>query len=135
MKSASGNRGPRRAAIVVLALAGAAIATAGAAHAEGDAAKGKKVVRKCAACHSLEPGKKKLGPHLSGLINRKSGTVAGFKYSKAMRTADIVWDEETLDTYLVKPRQFLKGTRMAFPGLKKAQDRADLIAYLKTVEN
>lgn len=118
-----------------LALVGAVIAMAGAAHAEGDAAKGKKVFRKCAACHNLDPAKKKIGPHLSGLIGRKIGTVAGFKYSKAMQAADIVWDEKTLDSYLVKPKQFLKGTKMAFAGLKKEQDRADLIAYLKTVAN
>jgi len=135
MTSVKENRTPRRVAIVVLALAGFAIAMASAAYAEGDAAKGKKVFRKCAVCHSLDPAKKKIGPHLSGLIGRKIATVAGFKYSKAMRTADIVWDEKTLDTFLVKPKRFLKRTKMMFPGLKKEQHRADLIAYLKTVGN
>lgn len=106
-----------------------------AAVAAGDVSKGQKIFKKCAACHSLEAGKKKIGPSLHGVLGRTAGTAAGFKYSKAMKAygqSGVVWNDETLDTYLTAPRTVVKGTRMAFPGLKKAQDRVDLIAYLKT---
>ena len=107
----------------------------GLARAEGDATKGEKIFKKCAACHSVIPGKKKVGPSLHGIVGRTPGTADGFKYSKAMKAygeTGAVWGEETLDPWLAKPRAFLTGTRMAFPGLKKEQDRADVIAYLKT---
>ena len=114
-------------AAVFLVLAAAAPAAA-----EGDAARGKRVFNKCKACHLLEDtGKKKIGPHLAGIFGRKAGSIAGFRYSKAMKKADIVWDEKTLDSYIAKPRKFLKGNKMAFAGVRKAKDRADVIAYLK----
>ncbi len=109
---------------------GCALALAGSA-AAADAAKGKKVFNKCKACHSLKAGKKKIGPDLAKLIGREAGSVKKFKYSKAMKKSGIVWNEETLDKYLTKPRKFLKGTKMAFPGLKKKADRDNLIAFLK----
>ena len=99
--------------------------------AEGDAEAGKKVFKKCKVCHSFDPGKKKIGPHLKGVIGRKSGAVEGFKYSKAMAAADITWDEANLDEFLTKPKAFIKKTKMSFAGLKKEEQRADLIAYLK----
>jgi cytochrome c len=97
----------------------------------GDAAKGKRVFNKCKACHFLDKPKSKLGPHLVGIIGRPSAAVEGFKYSKAMRSAKIVWDEETLDAFLTKPKKFMKGTKMSFQGLKKPKDRANVIAYIK----
>lgn len=101
--------------------------------AEGDADKGAKVFKRCAACHAVGEGaKNKLGPHLNGLIGRHAGSVEGYRYSPAMKKADIVWTAETLDHYLTKPRDFVKGNRMAFPGLKKEGDRADVIAYIAT---
>ena len=121
---------------LTLKIAGAMLAstmtlTTAASAAEGDAAKGEKLFKRCAACHSLEEGKRKVGPSLYGLFGRTSGTLAGFKYSPAMKNAAIVWSAETLDPYLENPRQNVKGTKMIFPGLKKPQDRADVIAYLK----
>ena len=96
-----------------------------------DAAKGKKVFNKCKACHSLKAGKKKIGPDLAKLFGRKAGTVKKFRYSKGMKKSGITWDEKSLDKYVTKPRKFLKGTKMAFPGLKKKADRDNLIAFLK----
>lgn len=100
------------------------------AFAEGDVKKGKKVFKKCAACHSIEDGKKKVGPSLYGIINRPAGTVEGFKYSNALLEAGIVWDDESLRAFITKPKAFLKGTKMAFAGVKKKKDRDNLIAYL-----
>ena len=116
-----------RAAVLGLGLA---VVAAPSAFADGDAAAGKKVFRKCQACHTLEEGKNRVGPTLYGLIGRKAGSLDGFRFSKGMTAYDVVWSAETLDTYLEDPRGLVKGTRMAFPGLKKAQDRADVIAYI-----
>jgi cytochrome c len=112
-------------------IAGVVLFGGHAALAEGDAAAGEKVFRKCKACHSVEAGKNKVGPSLHGVIGRDAGTEEGFKYSDAMKESGIVWDEETLDAYLKKPKELVPGTRMAFPGLKDEQDRLDVIAYLK----
>ncbi len=112
-------------------IAGFLLLGSQAALADGDTAKGEKLYKKCKACHSLEAGKKKVGPSLAGLFGRTAGTVEGFKYSAAMKDSGIVWDEETLDSFLAKPKEVVPKTRMAFPGLKKEQDRMDMIAYLK----
>jgi cytochrome c len=97
----------------------------------GDAANGEEVFKKCKACHTLEAGKNKIGPSLAGIVGAKAGSVEGYKYSKAMAGSDVVWDEANLDAYLTKPKDFMKGTKMAFAGLKKEEDRADVIEYLK----
>jgi cytochrome c len=112
-------------------IAGFLLLGSQAALAEGDAAKGEKLFKKCKACHSLEAGKKKVGPSLAGLFGSTAGMVEGFKYSAAMKDSGIVWDEETLDGFLAKPKDVVPKTRMAFPGFKKEQDRMDVIAYLK----
>lgn len=109
---------------------GCALALASGAMAQ-DAAKGKKVFNKCKACHSLQAGKKKIGPDLAKLFGRKAGSVKGFRYSKALKNSGITWDETSIVKYLTKPRKFVKGTKMSFPGLKKKTDRDNIIAFLK----
>lgn len=116
--------------ITMLALS-ALLAVSTQAMAEGDVAKGEKVFKKCAACHTLEEGKNKVGPSLYGVFGRAAGALEDYKYSKVMIGSGIVWDDENMDAYLKKPRAFLKGTKMAFAGLKKDDQRADLIAFLK----
>ena len=96
-----------------------------------DPVKGKKVFKKCVACHSLQEGKNKIGPSLYNLLGRKAGSVDGYKYSKAMKNSDVVWDEESLDKFLTKPRKFIKKTKMSFRGIKKKSLRDDIISYLK----
>ena len=121
--------------ILMTALLVAALPMA-AAHAEGDPAKGKKVFRKCKACHFVDKEKNKVGPYLKGVVGRKAASVEGFKYSKAMQekaAEGLVWTEENLDKYLAAPKKFVPGNKMAFAGLKKAEDRANVIAYLKSM--
>lgn len=111
----------------VAALAGAAQA-AGTA---GDPVKGKTVFARCAACHDLNTGAVRMGPSLKGIIGRKAGSVANFGYSAGMKSKGVVWKEDTLDAFLAGPMKYVPGTRMAFPGIANAKDRADVIAYLK----
>ena len=101
--------------------------------ASGDAAAGAKVFKKCKACHVVDAEKHKTGPHLVDIIGRVAGSADGYKrYSNAMKSSGIVWNEETLDGYLEKPKAYVKGTRMLFAGLRKEEDRANVIAYLKS---
>ena len=89
--------------------------------------------RTCAACHTLEPGVHRTGPSLAGVFGRKAGTAEGFhRYSDALRSADLVWREDTLTGFLADPQAFLPGNRMTFSGIADAQARADVIAYLQT---
>jgi cytochrome c2 len=84
----------------------------------------------CAICHSVEPGKNGLGPTLHGVVGRKAAAVEGFSYSPAMQQSGLVWDEQTLERYIENPRGVVPGTKMAYAGLKDAQKRAEIIAYL-----
>ncbi len=83
------------------------------------------------ACHMVDQEQNRVGPHLVGIMRREAGAVEGFNYSDAMKEADIVWDEQTLDEYLADPRGYIPGNRMAFPGLREEEERANVIAYLK----
>jgi cytochrome c len=101
-----------------------------------DAAAGEGVFKRvCATCHNATvEGPRKLGPTLHGVVGRKVASVEGFRYSAAKRDADMLWTPEKLDPYLLNPREFMPGTTMAYAGLKSEADRANLIAYLKTLK-
>jgi cytochrome c len=116
------------------ALALLVLASAAPARADGDPAAGKVVFAKCAICHTTDPAKKGIGPTLFGVVGRKSASVEGFSYSEAMKKADKTWDPATLDAYLTNPKAMVPGTKMIFPGLPKAEDRANVIAYLATLK-
>ena len=118
----------------IIPAIGLTLAAAGAASAQpaGDPAKGEQVFKRCQACHVVNQPTNRVGPHLVGIIGRKSGSVEDFKYSDANKNSNATWDEVTLDKYLTDPKAFMPGNKMAFPGLKKPEERADVIAYLKS---
>ena len=97
----------------------------------GDIATGEKVFKKCAACHSIvKGGKNNIGPALYNVVNRQVGIVSDYKYSKALSGYGKSWTFEELNGYLIKPAKWIKGTKMAFAGLRKEKDRASVILYL-----
>lgn len=119
--------------IAFLAAIPMALAWAGQSQAQ-DAAAGEKVFTKCKACHVADEDTNKVGPSLKGVIGRTAGTHANFKYSIAMVDAGkggLVWDDAKMTEYLKDPKAMVKGTKMAFPGLKKDDEIANVIAYLK----
>jgi cytochrome c len=118
---------PAAAALLVLAAAAPA-------RADGDPVVGKTKFAICSICHTVDPAKKGIGPTLFGVVGRKSASVEGYAYSDAMKAADKTWDAATLDVYLTSPKTLVPGTKMAFPGLPKAEDRANVIAYLATLK-
>jgi cytochrome c len=87
----------------------------------------------CANCHTNRPNKNNIVPTLFGLIGRKSGSAPGFSYSDAMKNAGITWDENTLSKYLADPKAFIPGNKMPYAGVKKPDEREDIIAYLSTL--
>lgn len=122
--------------IVILLVLGSAfgILSVGAdsALAAGDVRAGAQGFRACAACHTLESGRHLTGPSLAHLWGRKAGAIESFsRYSPALKSADIVWNDETLDAWLADPKAFVPGNFMTFPGLEDVKARADLIAFLK----
>ncbi|MDX2263948.1 MAG: cytochrome c family protein [Hyphomicrobiales bacterium] len=123
---------------ILAAIAAAALAAPAAAQSAGDPVKGEQVFKKCKACHQVGEGAKNgVGPLQNGIVGRKAGSVPDYKYSNALIEAGakgLVWDEANLDKYLADPRGFLPGNKMAFVGLKKEDERADVIAYLKTLK-
>ena len=106
-----------------------------AAFADDDVRPGEAVFKRtCAICHTVEAGKNKIGPSLAGIVGRKSGSIDGFKYSEAIKKADVTWSNDTLDKYLNDPRGFIPGNRMVFAGGMKAEDRKAVIDYLATIK-
>jgi cytochrome c len=97
----------------------------------GDLAHGEKVFKKCTACHQIAAGgKNMIGPNLWGVIGRTSGSISDYKYSKAMIAHGKEWSFEEMNSYLIKPQAHIKGTKMAFAGLRKEKDRASVILYM-----
>jgi len=97
----------------------------------GDAATGEKVFKRCAACHSIEKGgANKIGPALYNVVGRKIGGVSDYKYSKALMNYDKNWTFEELNGFLLKPAKWIKGTKMAYAGLRKENERASVIKYI-----
>jgi cytochrome c len=107
------------------------LGAAGSARADGDAAHGKTLFSRCSTCHTVT-NQNKVGPTLAGVVGRKAGTVEGARYSKALPASGIVWDDQSLDSFLTDPAKLVPGTTMMVK-LPNAQDRADIIAYLKTI--
>lgn len=99
---------------------------------QGNAARGERIFGACAACHSLQSGKSMTGPSLSGIWGRKAGSDANFsRYSDALQSAGVVWDDNTLDAWVTNPQSVIPGNEMTFPGVKEPQQRLDLLAFLK----
>lgn len=120
-----------RIALAALALLAAA---APAALAAGDAEKGKVVFKRCAVCH--DPKTNKVGPHLGGVVGRKAGSLADYRYSDAMKKKGdegLVWTEENIASYLKDPKAFVPGNKMVFVGLKNDDDIANVVAYLNSL--
>lgn len=104
--------------------------------AAADVERGMKVSRKCVACHTFKQGgKNKVGPNLWNVVGRDMATMGGFSYSSAMKEAEGAWSFASLDEFLTRPKKFMPGNKMTFPGLKKAVDRANVIAYLRTLSD
>ena len=99
----------------------------------GDLAHGEKVFKKCSACHQIaSDGKNMIGPNLWSVIGRTAGSVSDYKYSKAMIAYAKEWSFEEMNSYLIKPQAYIKGTKMAFAGLRKEKDRASVILYMNS---
>ena len=99
----------------------------------GDIGHGEKVFKKCSACHMIASGgKNMIGPNLWGVIGRTAGSVSDYKYSKAMVAYGKEWNYEEMNAYLIKPQAYIKGTKMAFAGLRKEKDRASVILYMNS---
>jgi cytochrome c len=109
----------------------ALLVAAGAARADGDAARGEKHFEECATCHTLERGVNNVGPSLAGLFGRKAGEIADFRYSPAIKKSGITWTPQALDNFIADPQKAVPGNRMPYAGLPDAAARADLIAYLQ----
>lgn len=104
---------------------------ASVAHAEGDVKRGQKLYDECIACHAPERGAQPgVGPSLFGVVGRKAGEVADFRYSPALKRSGIVWSERELDAYIADPQKKIPANRMPYSGMAEARDRADLLAYI-----
>lgn len=124
--------------LVPFLLSAAALTAVSMPAAAEDPAKGEQVFKRCVVCHAVgEDAKNKVGPVLNGIVDAEIASVEGYTYSKAFlakKEEGFIWTEEALDEYLAKPSKLIKGTKMAFAGLPKEDDRENVIAYLKTFE-
>jgi len=120
---------------ISICAAGGVFIMASGAMGSGDISKGKRIAKKkCAVCHTLEEGgKNRLGPNLFGVFGSRAASVKGYKYSKAMASSAIIWNEAAFTEFLIKPKKFIKGTKMSFAGLRNATQRADLVAYFRSL--
>lgn len=125
-----------RTTIAGIAMIGAGVvgvaAMASPAVQAGDAAKGKAVFARCAACHSLAPGKNGIGPSLAGIVGRKAGSMTGYRYSPAMQKSGLTWDGATIAKFVAGPSKLVPGTKMMAPAVSNPADQANLVAFLKT---
>lgn len=123
-------RSPITTALILAALSlGAAPAQA------SDAAAGEKVFNKCKACHQVgEKARNRVGPVLNGIVGRAAGSAEGFRYSDALSESGLTWDEATLAAFLADPKATVPGNKMAFPGLRKDEEIADVIAFLASYD-
>ena len=102
--------------------------------ASADVGDGAKVFKKCSACHKLEAGANSTGPYLAGIVDRPKAAADGFAYSAVLAEMDGAWTADNLSAFLENPKKYAPGNKMSFPGLKKVEDRASLIAYLATIQ-
>ena len=117
---------------IALAVLGLSLLLSPSLAADGNAVRGQRVFGACAACHSLEPDRNMTGPSLADLWNRKAGTLPSFtRYSSALKSSGVVWNDKTLDEWITDPQHLVAGNVMTFAGIKNAQQRADLLAFLK----
>jgi cytochrome c len=119
--------------MAALTAAAMLLAAAGAARAQGDAARGEKLFEQCHACHSIERGGNEVGPTLFGVFERKAGELDDFRYSPALKRSGLAWTAQTLDEFVADPQKKVPGNRMPYAGMPDARERADLIAYLQKV--
>jgi len=119
---------------LALALGLAGVSAAGSTAAQGQEAGVKAFKKHCAACHTVEAGKNRVGPSLHGVLGRKAGQVQGFKYSDANAKSGAVLDEKYLDAYLTDPKATMPGNKMVFNGVKNESERKALIEYLKAAK-
>lgn len=117
-------------------LGGAAMAQEAETERPPDPARGETLFKTCRKCHAVEPDAVKIGPSLAGVVGRRPGSLPAFGYSEDMidfGASGTVWNPQTLDRFLTRPRALIAGTKMVFQGFRKPADRADLIAYLSTI--
>jgi cytochrome c len=115
----------------MIAAMAVVLAAAGAARADGDAAKGEKRFEECVTCHSVQAGVNGVGPSLHEVFGRKAGGLDDYRYSPAMKRSGITWTAQTLGDFVADPQKAVPNNRMPFAGMPDAAERADLIAYLE----
>jgi cytochrome c len=131
LRGRSSRRPGRGASLRVLVAISVAVVASATASLAADANRGEQLFVECASCHTLEKGVHNVGPSLSGVFERKAGSFEDYRYSPAMKRANITWTPETLDRFLSDPQMIVPANRMPYAGMTNATDRADLIAYLQ----